>query len=317
MSVPFFTSPPVPGACPRLRYAAHAGDEELISRLLQARSFGELTVPLVDRAAPYEGIVPGELLRRTYRFADRDGEILLLRSDFTPVVARTLAPILDGASLPLRAFYRGEIVRVEESASARGGTRRQIGAEIVGGDVESVDSEILRIVAEICSSTGLRCTVALSDASLLDAIVDGADDEKTKIALRIAIASKRRETLSELGTRLPEELAQVAGKFIRGTLSIDDLLGCDNTRAAGARLARLERMMEELDGVQFARPVLAIDSAERDRSYYTGFRFAAFTPGATEPIASGGRYDQLYERFGSAAPAAGFTFDLDFVERLR
>src|SRR6202023_3829064 len=67
-----------------------------------------------------------------YRFIDRDGEQLALRADFTPMLARLLAPRLSSLRLPLRLFYRGDVVRYEES---RPGSRRelyQMGVELLG-----------------------------------------------------------------------------------------------------------------------------------------------------------------------------------------
>lgn len=291
-----------------------SSDEEHISRILERGSYEEVAVPLVDRAAPYENVLPADLLRRTHRFTDREGELLLLRSDFTPFVARRLAPTV-GRDVR-RACYRGDIVRMEDRNGVRSGTRRQIGAEVIGGDAEAVDGEILRIVAEICSVLRLRCTVTISDSGLLDSIVSGLEEEEMQVRLRAAIAMKRRASISAICASLPRALAKVVTQSVCGTLSLEDLLECETTRASGARLSRLESTMRETAG-SFVTPFLAIDSLDGDRGYYTGFRFDVFTPSASEPIASGGRYDRLYGCFGFDAPAAGFTFDLDAVEEDR
>lgn len=309
MAFPVTATPPRSAPRPR-----SAGDEEQISRILQRYAYEEVAVPLVDRAAPYENVLPPDLLRRTYRFTDREGELLLLRSDFTPFVARRLAPSV-GRDV-IRAFYRGDIVRMEDRNGVRGGTRRQIGAEVIGGDAEVVDAEILRLIAEICSDLRLQCTVTMSDSGLLEEIVAGLEEGESRERLRAAIAMKRRDSISAICASLPRALAKVAEQSVRGALSVEDLLECETTRAAGTRLSRLEKTIREVDG-SLVTPFLAIDSLEGDRGYYTGFRFDVFTPSATEPIASGGRYDRLYGCFGFDAPAAGFTFDLDAVEEDR
>ena len=50
------------------------------------------------------------------------------------------------------------------------------------------------------------------------------------------------------------------------------------------------------------------DEDAADTGYYTGVRFWVYGDDKRTPIAQGGRYDSLYERFGASAPAIGFTF---------
>ena len=52
--------------------------------------------------------------------------------------------------------------------------------------------------------------------------------------------------------------------------------------------------------------------------YYTGIIFKGFTYGTGEPIASGGRYDQLLSYFGKEAPAIGCMISIDpLMEAMR
>ena len=46
-------------------------------------------------------------------------------------------------------------------------------------------------------------------------------------------------------------------------------------------------------------------------NYYTGIIFKAFTYGAGDAIAKGGRYDSLLRQFGKNAPAIGFVIVID------
>ena len=76
--------------------------------LLEDAGFAEVVLPIIDFAEPYAGITGRE--KESYRFTDREGELVTVRSDFTPMVARALAPSLNG-NLPLRVFSRGDVVR--------------------------------------------------------------------------------------------------------------------------------------------------------------------------------------------------------------
>ena len=58
---------------------------------------------------------------------------------------------------------------------------------------------------------------------------------------------------------------------------------------------------------------LHLDDIE-DSGYYTGLRFRVYSGSARAKVAQGGRYDNLYERFGQRAAAIGFTFTIDDLD---
>ncbi|MDP6191167.1 MAG: ATP phosphoribosyltransferase regulatory subunit, partial [Gammaproteobacteria bacterium] len=62
---------------------------------------------------------------------------------------------------------------------------------------------------------------------------------------------------------------------------------------------------------------LYFDLAElRGYQYHTGVVFAALTPAFGQPIAKGGRYDDIGRVFGRARPATGFSADLKVLVEL-
>jgi ATP phosphoribosyltransferase regulatory subunit len=48
----------------------------------------------------------------------------------------------------------------------------------------------------------------------------------------------------------------------------------------------------------------------RGYAYYSGARFAIYTPGASDALVRGGRYDEVGAVFGRNRPAAGFSLDV-------
>ena len=48
----------------------------------------------------------------------------------------------------------------------------------------------------------------------------------------------------------------------------------------------------------------------RGYQYHTGIVFASYSGGTLQPIAKGGRYDNIGSVFGLALPATGFSLDL-------
>jgi ATP phosphoribosyltransferase regulatory subunit len=61
-------------------------------------------------------------------------------------------------------------------------------------------------------------------------------------------------------------------------------------------------------------PEILVDFGEASRlDYYTGPMFQVLAAGPGEALASGGRYDHLYPRYGMHRPAAGCAFDVNNV----
>ena len=259
-------------------------NERRFEALLEGRGFAEIILPIIDYAEPYTATAAPDEARRSYRFTDRDGELVTLRCDFTPMVARTLAPELDGCTLPLRVFYRGDVVRCEPGRLDAGSERFQVGAEIVGDASVGADVAVLQLAAELARASGADPLVAFGDATLVAAF-----DAESRRAL---VTKRAGASLSTLAT-----------KFVGGTATIDDVAALDAAR--GERLRAIETALA--GDSAFA---LQLDDFDEDAGYYTGLRFRVFDLRTRRLLAAGGRYDSLYARFGSHAPAVGFTFTL-------
>lgn len=136
--------------------------ESRIVALLEQAGFAEVVVPVIDFAEPYAAVTDRDTVRNSYRFTDRDGELVSVRADFTPMVARALAPSL--TNLPLRVFYRGDVVRCEASRLGANRELFQIGAELIGDGSPEADDEMMQIVTTIASEiVGVRNVVRSYD----------------------------------------------------------------------------------------------------------------------------------------------------------
>ena len=174
-------------------------ESRFVSRL-EAAGYDEVLLPIIDYAEPYAAIASADAKRRSYRFVDRDGELVAIRSDFTPMVARALAPAIGDAALPLRVFYRGDVIRCDAS---RLGTNRemfQIGAELLGDSSSDADVEVMQLAASIVRELGLEPKIVFSGAPApspaLDAIGSRFDEDEesgyyTGLRFRVYIDGRR------------------------------------------------------------------------------------------------------------------------------
>jgi len=254
---------------------------------LEGAGFAEVVLPMIDYVDPYAALVDRTKARQSYRFTDREGDLVSIRSDFTPMVARALAPSIDAAELPLRVFYRGDVIRCEASRLGANRELFQIGAEIVGDASIDADVGVLRLAADIARSFGIAPLVVYNDVAIADSL--GAD-------AREALVTKRP-------LRLAPPLVE---KLVDGSATLEDVRHHAPASDAAARLAAIGNALAD---DAFA---LHLDDIDLTSGYYTGLRFRLYSADSRRCIAQGGRYDTLYGRFGMAA--VGFTFTIDDLD---
>jgi len=267
--------------------------ESRVMARLENASYAEVVLPIIDFVDPYATVADRETAKQSYRFVDREGEMVAIRSDFTPMLARVLAPVMQPEELPLRLFYRGDVIRYE--ASRLGANREifQIGAEIVGASDVQSDIEMMTLAADIVRDFGLQPTVVYNDVSIAEGLAARA------AGVRDALVAKR------MTDAVPQQLRDVVARLIGGEAKIDDV-----APFAPDAAARLEQIASSL-GSEF---ILQLDDIDDKPGYYTGIRFRVYANGGRRKVAQGGRYDDLYARFGTAAAAIGFTFTIDDLD---
>lgn len=303
--------------------------------------YGPVMTPLVE----YYDVLGRGLTeadrRQCVRFIEAgSGDLVALRSDITPQIARMVADRvggeLDGA-LVRRYCYAADVVRQSPSrlASPATGDHEQIefhqaGVELIGDADPAADAELIALCDEAVRATGLEeFRIDLAHARIgHELIASLALPDEAAERLRVLLARKDRGGVQELLRRHHDR-----GPLAEAAVALCDLFGPVGSTTPG--IAVLERARAELagcgldEGLERLEAVLAhvralddaivsritVDLGEvRGFEYYTGIRLRVWARGAGRPIARGGRYDDLLGRYGYAAPATGFAIDLDALE---
>lgn len=277
-----------------------------------------------------------EVLSRGLSDADRrgcvrfiaagSGELVTLRADVTPQIARMLAQRL-GGELPgdvvHRFSYAAEVLRQPTTAREQAEVH-QVGVELVGDGDPAADAELVALAHRALRAVGLvgfRLDLAHTRVArgLLDALELPAEAALQAHAL---LARKDRDGLARLlePHDHPEALRRAA-------VALCDLFGepakvLPRAEAAlgGAgvddALAGLREVLEHL--ARMGDDVLehvTVDLGEaRGFDYYSGIRVRGWARGVHHPLVRGGRYDGLPRRYGVPRPATGLAIDLDAVE---
>jgi ATP phosphoribosyltransferase regulatory subunit len=246
------------------------------------------------------------------------GEVVALRSDMTPQIARVVATRFAAAPRPLRLCYQGSVVRRRKERARTESQVVQAGVELVGKSGQRGDFEVVELLCAAVRAAGLEnFALDLGHSGIATSLMRGAEPAGRE-EMRTALAYKDQAELERAGKR-----AGLSGDILGALVRLPELHGGASvwseaktcllgTPAASEleELLALWRLAEEA-GVA---PNISIDLGEiRDFDYYTGPVFQVLAHGPGEPLASGGRYDALYGRFGVPSPAAGFAIDLNHL----
>lgn len=287
--------------------------EERLAGHLQIAGFAEVILPILDYLEPYESLLTPAARGELYRFVDRDGELLALRADFTPMLARLLAPRLESLAMPLRLFYRGDVIRYQEERAGQAREFYQLGAELLGLAGEAAEREVLRLFLELATLIGGGALqVVLGFAGALDRLLLAAETDDP-FRLAAAVARRERGEVRRAGATLlavvedglparPEDLGPQEAPRLESLLALRDELA-----------AAFPGVLLTVDLAEFARNGLdpRLTAGEGERPYYDGLIFHAYAGPAAVPVGGGGRYDRLFRALGAEVPAVGFSLSLE------
>jgi ATP phosphoribosyltransferase regulatory subunit len=223
----------------------------------------------------------------------------------------------------MRLCYRASVFRYESEHAGRDREISQVGAELIGVDDLTSDSEIISLMIDCLLQAGLTSfRVSVGHVGFFKQLLvhSGMSDAGQKRAEQAA-ARKDLPRLEEVLAR--ERVTRATSKAI---LEAPGLYGREEVLQQGRRLAgrnqmllrpldRLSKVYEQLVAAG-RRDMLLLDLGEfRGFDYYDGIVFDVFAEGVGTELGGGGRYDHLIGRFGSEIPSTGFALDLDRLFR--
>jgi ATP phosphoribosyltransferase regulatory subunit len=313
ISLPRGVSDLLPEAAAKIGYI-----EGKIRRVFELWGFRRIIPPKLEYEEVLAVGMGDELKGKTYRFDDRQtGRLLAFPPDITPQIARIVATRLTSLPLPHRISYSGRVLRQTESQSGRSREIFQSGVELIGLDSPEADAEMVTMAVEAMQALGLTdFTIDLGQVEFCRGIMAASGLHGHSLReLKDAVSRKDSSAVAHIlaHNQVPadsrKEIAALPRLF--GGREVLDEAGrvVANPRSCAA-LANLRQVLEILD-IHGVSSHLSLDLGEtRGLDYHTGVTFEGFVTGLGEPVCSGGRYDNLTGRYGFAAPATGFTFNM-------
>ncbi len=276
---------------------------------IASESFGfqEWDGPFIETMELYAAKSGEELVRRqSFVFEDRGGEVVTLRPELTPSLARMIAAKQGSLAFPLRWWSFGPFWRYEQPQ--RGRTREffQWNIDLIGADSPEADAELIAVAATFLRSVGLtpeKAAILVNDRRLMETSFT-----------QLGILPEQRVEVSNLVDRRsrmePEKWDAYALDLGLSSVQLSglkDILGNFDLWKEQPELVRLFNALEAL-GV---REYVKFDpNIMRGLLYYTGIVFEAFDQSGSlkRAILGGGRYDNLMADVGGEPlPATGFA----------
>ena len=294
----------------------------------EARHIEELRRGLLDtaRGYGYELVMPpllehleslltgtGEALDlQTFKLVDQlSGRMMGLRADTTPQAARIDAHLLNRKGVT-RLCYCGPVLHTRPDKPHATREPLQFGAEIFGHAGLEADLEALQLALDCLKTAGVQgLSVDLADARIVKSLLAGVHLQTDRLAqIQAVLAAKNGSDLAALTLDFPAAsragLAALVNLY--GDAQVLDAAekALPPSAALHEALANLRWLSRHVEGAD-----ISFDLADlRGYAYYSGARFSIYTPGASDALARGGRYDEVGAVFGRNRPAVGFSLDV-------
>lgn len=283
-------------------------------------NYEEVITPTIEYYQTFNIDDSGVKEEEIYKFFDNKGRILVLRPDMTIPIARAVSTKLKERELPLRVRYTSNVFRVNESLGGKRNEYTDCGVELIGSDEESGDLEILLVALDLLKRIGVSdFKLEIGNINLFkEATKDLNISREEKKMLGELVEKKSLKALEDFLEKI--NLDEVQKKFF---LKLPWLFGDKNILEEGRaiafnegiknslnKLSRIYRVLTELGYEKY----ISLDLGMAPRlNYYTGIIFRGYVSGVGSSVINGGRYDNLFKKFGGNIKAIGFSIKIDLL----
>jgi histidyl-tRNA synthetase len=277
-----------------------------ISEVSELFGYQEYDGPFLESIDLYAAKSGEELVKeQSFVFPDRGGNLIALRPELTPSLARMVAQKQHELTYPLRWWSFGPFWRYEKPQKGRSREFFQWNIDLIGVNSPEGDAELVAICAELFKSVGLsskEVKILVNDRRLMDkqlSIIGISEEKKGEVLGLIDRKDKMRT---------PEWIAYVLEKGFTQS-QVDGLLSLLSNKQLAKNSEELNRFFKILEALGVRDFVEFDPRVVRGLDYYTGIVFEARDVGENaRAILGGGHYDNLVEEVGGdPLPAVGFA----------
>lgn len=253
-----------------------------------------------------------------YKFFDRDNNTLVLRPDITPSIARSVAKYYENEDFQVRLCYTGNTYINNISYQGKLKEVTQAGAELINDDTSDADAEMIAMTVEALLKSGLKeFQIDIGHVEFFNGLAEAAGLNPLQIKdIKKLLEDKNEFAIEQYmnDCEIAEDIKSIICKLpeMFGNIDyIDQAMQSVSNKRSLAALDRLKKLYTIIDGYGFTDYVNVDLGMVSRYDYYTGSIFRAYTYGTGEPVATGGRYDELLSQFGKDGSAIGVAINVD------
>ncbi|HJS28026.1 MAG TPA: histidine--tRNA ligase [Anaerolineales bacterium] len=277
-----------------------------IRAVSEAFGYQEYEGPMLETLELYAAKSGEELVNeQSFVFPDRGGDMIALRPELTPTLARMIAQRQNELAFPARWWSFGPMWRYERPQKGRTREFFQWNIDLIGLDTPQADAEMAAIGAGFLKAVGLSpgaATIRVNSRRLMEA-------ELAKIGVPQGMLPKVFQLIDKLARmKVSEWDAQglALGLSDQQLGQVRTLLEDENLWKQSDELVQFFGAAQDLGILEYLR---FSASTIRGLTYYTGIIFECFDErGSFRSVFAGGRYDNLVADVGGdPLPGVGFA----------
>ena len=280
---------------------------EKVRAASQAFGYQEYDGPFIEKLDLYAARSGEELVKKqAFTFEDRGGDLVTLRPELTPSLARMIAARQNDLAYPVRWWSFGPFWRYEQPQKGRTREFFQWNIDLLGVDTPEADAELIAVAATFLRSVGLspeRAQIHTNNRRLMDSQFDNLNISTEKRLDVANLVDRRAKMDSDKWDAYALEIGLKQSQ-------LDGLKHMLGNRDLWKQSDELTRTLAALEAMGIKEYVKFDPNIMRGLLYYTGTFFEAFdTSGSLKrAIFGGGRYDNLLEEVGGQPlPGVGFA----------
>ena len=274
-----------------------------------SESFGyqEYEGPILEKVELYAAKSGEELVKeQAFVFPDRGGELITLRPELTPTLARMVAQRQRQLTYPLRWWSFGPFWRYERPQKGRTREFFQWNVDLIGANSPEGDAELVAIGAAFFKKVGLtpdQVGIYFNDRGLMESELDALNLTSKEIKKQVFRLIDRRDKLS------PESWEAFAVEIGLTSTQLVELKARLEDKELWRRSTRVSRFFAALQAQGVTDYVQYDPQIVRGLDYYTGIVFEARDKARDgRAILGGGHYDNLVADVGGdPLPGVGFA----------
>lgn len=278
-----------------------------IRKISESFGYQEYDGPFLESIDLYAAKSGEELVKeQSYVFPDRSGDLITLRPELTPSLARMVAQKQAQLIFPLRWWSFGPFWRYERPQKGRSREFFQWNIDLIGIDTPEADAELISIIASFFEEIGLspqQIRIMVNNRKLIDTELSelGIPPEKHIGLFKII---DRRNKLS------PADWEAYVIDYGLSASQLEALKAILNDLSLWKKSPELVTIFETLEAFGTREYVQFDPNIIRGLDYYTSIVFEAqeIQGDIRRAILGGGRYDNLLADVGGQPlPATGFA----------